>query len=94
VLFIESLFIILYATDHLVGFYLHVLLVILLFQIEELLGPLAGFIDLLHGSLVLKLKQADSVPELHYVFLDPIYDEQVRPYITLCLWACSSMYPV
>ena len=57
--------------SHSLSPYLHVLLVILLFQLKKLLGSLAGFLDLLHGSLVLKLKQADSISQLHYVFLNP-----------------------
>ncbi len=59
-----------------------------------MLGSFACLFDLLDGSVVLDLEQTDSVAELYYIFLDPTDLKHKKTYKTLCLWACSSMYPV
>jgi hypothetical protein len=60
---------------HLINQLLLEFLIVLLFQIHDLLGLFLSFIDLFHRLLFLKLKHPDSVSQKFNVFL------YLRPYL-------------
>lgn len=82
-----SSFIILYTSQYFIlsmsSTYLHELLIIFGLQVSHVLRSLTGLRDLLHGSLVLQLEQAHSVPQVEHVFLNSkVYSVKVGGWLT------------